>query len=137
MNDHKTPDKKPVRAGRFYTKEKISEFRANFTKGKAADVRQAEFFSRNIIEQLLNIEDCDGLAIYYGTAHEDENNNIVAKGGKPQPRLFLVPVKVERDANGEPTNRNEAQTFKLQIEGWKEVEEDFGGAGNGKPMPPF
>jgi len=132
---------RPVRAGRFFRKEEISQYRNNFEEKNHDNkqLRKGEFFSKNIIEQLLSVEGCDGLRIYYGLAPENEKGTIDPQNGKElQPRLFLVPVSVERDADGNPTDENHDQTFYLRVDATgKDGEDESGGAGGGYPCPTF
>ncbi|MEZ4903442.1 MAG: hypothetical protein R2822_17600 [Spirosomataceae bacterium] len=129
--------RRPVRAGRFFRKDEIEGYRTNFENTKTE--RKAEFFSKSIIEQLLSIEGCDGLRIYYGLAPENEAGHIDLQNGKGlQPRLFLVPVTVDRDADGNPTQKNHDQTFFLRVDTTgKDGEDEAGGAGGGIPCPNF
>lgn len=131
---------RPVRAGRFFRKEEIDLYRKNFEEKnhESGELRKAEFFSKNIIEQLLSVEGCDGLRIYYGLAPEDENGRIDPQNGKEaKPRLFLVPVQVDRDAHGSPTDKSHDQTFYLKVDAGKDGEDEAGGAGGGLPCPGF
>lgn len=138
--DESNRGRRPVRAGRFFTKEEIKEHRDSFVKSKGgkADVRKGEFFSKSLIEQLLSVENCDGLRIYYGLAPENEEGSIDLKAGKTrQPRLFLVPVTVGRDSDGNPTEENKDQTFYLRVDTGKDGGDEYGGAGGGLPCPGF
>lgn len=143
MSDSKTTKHLPVRAGRFFTQEQIVDFREDFEKSKKGEekpLRKAEFFSKEILEQLLSIEGCDGLRIYYGLAPENKEGRIdIFKGDKEnlEPRLFIVPVAVARDAEGTPTEKSKDQTFFLRVDAGKDGGDEFGGVGGGLPCPGF
>lgn len=129
--DSNTPPKVPLRAGRFFTKKQIEKFSGNF-KGE----RKAEFFSKDLLLQLLDIEGCDGLRIYYGEAPENEKGQIEdGTDCKSQPRLFIVPVTVEVDDDNNAKSRD--RVFTLRVDKGKDGGDEFGGIGEGKPCPTF
>jgi hypothetical protein len=85
----------------------------------------------------LSIEGCDGLRIYYGQAPEDKDGQIDETATNLQPRLFLVPVNVERDSAGNQTQKNKELTFSVRVDPGKDGGDEFGGAGGGMPCPNF
>jgi hypothetical protein len=129
---------KPIqRVGRFFTKGQIERFRNFFINKKLSveqtkteEVREGEYFSRHLFESLLSVPNCAGLSIMYGAAPE-KGEKITEDGDeiKIKPRLFIVPV----DENGK------AIPFYLKADstGLKDVEEQFEGGGEGKPIPPY
>ncbi len=122
--------------GRFFQKSDIDHFRGlrkehyahGFPHEKADEhgVRRAEEFSKEIIEQLLNVPGCTSLAVCYGAAPETDYKIDREKGKKVMPRLFIVPV----DAQGNH------MTFDLRADGEKDAGGNFAGAGDGIPCPP-
>lgn len=138
MQLEKSTDGAPKKkAGRIVTEEDIKACRKNFERANAGhkNLRKAEYFSREIIKQLLEVDGCDGFRIYYGLAPEDEKGTIDHnKKENLQPRLFLVPVHIGEDGLGRDIK------FKGQAvdtTGEKDGEDDFGGAGEGRPCPNF
>jgi hypothetical protein len=132
--------RRPVRAGRFFTQKEIKAYRKNFEDKDPENkgLRKAEFFSKNLIEQLLSVEGCDGLRIYYGLAPENKEGKIDFQAKENlQPRLFLVPVTVGRDADGNPTEENKDQVFYLRVDSGKDGGDESGGVGEGNPCPNF
>jgi hypothetical protein len=126
-----TPPKIPLRAGRFFTKKQIEKF-----TGNCKNERKAEFFSKDLLQQLLDIDGCDGLRIYYGEAPENEKGQIEGQGEcSTQPRLFIVPVTVEV-GDGDRLKGRE-RVFTVRVDKGKDGEDEFGGIGQGAPMPPF
>jgi hypothetical protein len=121
--------------GRLFAKSDIDHFRSlrhkhyessEGEKNSEYGVRRAEEFSREIIEQLLSVPDCTGLALCYGAAPETDHAIDTYKGTSVMPRLFIVPV----DENGKHL------TFAVKVDGHKDGGRDFGGAGGGMPCPP-
>lgn len=129
---------KPIqRVGRFFSKGQIERFRKIFIHKKSSveqtkseDIREGEYFSRHLFESLLSVPNCAGLSIMYGAAPE-KGDKIAEDAGEAtiKPRLFIVPV----DENGK------AIPFYLRADstGLKDVEEQFEGGGEGKPIPPY
>lgn len=143
MSDKDTFKQHPVKGGRFFRKEEINEFRKNFeaqNKAQEGTLRRGEFFSKEILNQILSTEGCDGVRIYYGLAAETPDMQINAeKGNKEmlQPRLFIVPVTVERNAEGKATEKSKDQTFVVRVDAGKDGGDEFGGGGEGLPCPGF
>lgn len=134
--EEKEGSSRTVKAGKFYVVEEIKTFRKNFERhhSEKKDLRKAEYFSKEIIEQLLKIEGCDGVRIYYGLAPENAEGHIDPKiADNLQPRLFLVPVHIGEDGLGRDIN------FKAQLDttGEKDGGDEDGGAGGGAPCPAF
>ena len=122
--------------GNLLSKADIDHFRslrkAHYESGfkdEKADkngVRRAEGFSKEIIEQLLRVDGCEGLVICYGAAPETDHKIDKDKGKNIMPRLLIVPV----DAQGNHL------TFDVSIPGQKDGSGSYAGAGNGAPCPP-
>jgi len=126
----------PGKAGKFYAQDEIKTYRKNFERhhSEKKELRKAEYFSKEVIEQLLNVEGCHGIRIYYGLAPENEKGHIDPKIVENlQPRLFLVPVRIGEDGLGRDVN------FKPQLDttGEKDGGDEAGGAGGGYPCPAF
>jgi len=124
------------KAGKFYAQDEIKTYRKNFERhhSEKKELRKAEYFSKEVIEQLLKVEGCDGIRIYYGLAPENEKGHIDHKAAENlQPRLFLVPVRIGEDGLGRDVN------FKPQLDttGEKDGGDEAGGAGGGYPCPAF
>lgn len=127
---------RPGKAGKFYAQDEIKTYRKNFERhhSEKKELRKAEYFSKEVIEQLLKVEGCDGIRIYYGLAPENEKGHIDHKAAENlQPRLFLVPVRIGEDGLGRDVN------FKPQLDttGEKDGGDEAGGAGGGYPCPAF
>lgn len=133
-----TDGSSPIRAGRFFTQEKIKQFQENLTSSPENKYeRKGEFFSKNVFEQLLSVEGCEGLLIYYGLAPENNEHRIIEDSkDNLQPRLFLVPVKTNNKQ--EKLRLAKEISFFVRVDGsGKDVEDEYGGAGGGQPHPPF
>lgn len=130
-------NKQIPRVGRFFSKGQIEKFRKIFVNKKRSAgqekegaIREGEYFSRHLFESLLSVPNCAGLSIMYGAAPEKEYKiNEHGDEASSQPRLFIVPV----DENGK------ALSFYVKVDstGLKDVEEELGGGGEGRPIPPY
>ena len=130
----------PKIAGRFFSKAEIDKYRGEFKKAHKPlahepqnpdENRQAEYFSREILQQLLDTG-CDGLRIYYGVAPET-NGEIDPAGTAMMRRLFLVPVKIDEKGNGRDFQFKAIKS----ASGEKDGTPGDGGAGGGYPCPGF
>ncbi|WP_273216358.1 hypothetical protein [Runella zeae] len=122
-------------AGKYLSSAEIKSFREAHREkhiplaGEKKDtkgIRKGEYFSAKVFEEMAKLTGCVGFVLYYGVASEAEYKIDTNKGTEIMPRLFIVPV----DEKG-----NEIP-FKVDSTGLKDGEE-FGGAGEGKPIPPF
>ncbi|WP_428662611.1 hypothetical protein [Runella sp.] len=130
----------PKNAGSFFSKAEIDKYRAEFKRAHQPlpyepkdpeQNRQGEYFSREILEQLL-ATDCDGIRIYYGVAPET-GGEIHPEGKTMMRRLFLVPVKIDEKGDGKDFQFKPIK----KASGEKDGDGGKGGAGGGLPCPGF
>lgn len=130
----------PKIAGSFFTKAEIDKYHDEFKKSHKPlthepkdpnQNRRAEYFSREILQQLLDTG-CDGLRIYYGVAPEIDGE-IHPEGKTMMRRLFLVPVKIDEKGNGRDFQFKPIKS----ASGEKDGDGGKGGAGGGAPCPNF
>lgn len=132
----------PNVAGEFYNSTFINKAHDNFVKYNKElatsmlisannEERKGEYFSREMLEELLKLKDMKGVVIKYGLVYEDADNKVVNDFGSEQDyknlkmRLFVVPYD------------KHDKTIAFPVKNARLNGEELGGAANGKPIPPY
>lgn len=132
----------PNVAGEFYSSSFINQAHNNFGKHNKElantmllsannEERKGKYFSREMLEQLLKLKDMKGIVVKYGLVYEDTDNKVVSDFDSQQDyknlkmRLFVVPY-----------DKND-KILPFSAKNARVSDEGGGGAGNGKPIPPY